>query len=296
MISSRRLLNYLLTAALLLSVIAVARSQPEQSEPKLANNAALRYWSAFAQMQDSPITPEQAKDLQSIMEGTRPYSDLKHRELVERNRRAIETLLRGAAIPECDWGLEFQLGSEAPIEHVRKALALGRLNVLYSLQQLATGDRSGAIDTLAGGVRFSHDVAAGGPLIAALAAKTLIVSHLRALGFAARMQPFSANERTVLSTALAKIGPEGLNWQSTIRREFEVIGRSESRVPAPIEELYSRTLEDPGGFHSFSALLSMPHHQSRNGFQARSACSTRSGNLTSGCARAEPCLHSEALI
>src|SRR5262249_2629560 len=171
---------------------------------------------------------------------------LKYRDLVGRNRRAVETLLRGAALSECDWGLEYQPGSEGPIEHVRKALALGRLNVLYSYHQLATGDRSGAIRTLAGGIRFSHDVAAGGPLIAALVAKTLIVSHLSALDFAARRQPFSANEKTMLSTALATIGPEGLDWPSTIRREFEVMARSEPRVPASIGELYRRTVEDAG--------------------------------------------------
>lgn len=245
MTHSRRLLNHLFAAALTLS--AVAATQPQRSESKLADNAALRYWSAFAQMRDSSITPDQARELQSILEGTTTYSDRKHRDFIERNRRAVETLLRGAAISECDWGLEYQLGSEAPIEHVRKALALGRLNVLYSFHQLATGDRSGAIGTLVGGIRFSHDVAAGGPLIAALAAKTLIVSHLRALDFAARMQPFSANERTALWTALAKIGPGGLNWQSTIQREFEVLGGSESRVPASIEELYRRTLLEDAG-------------------------------------------------
>lgn len=33
-----------------------------QQRPGLGDNAALRYWAAFAQMQDSTITNEQAKE------------------------------------------------------------------------------------------------------------------------------------------------------------------------------------------------------------------------------------------
>jgi len=233
-----------LLAPTLAWAFAVTAQQPP--EPRLGDNAALRYWSAFAQMRDSSLTPEQAKHLQAILDGTAPYSDLQHRELVERNRLAVETLQRGAALSQCDWGLEYQLGSAAPIEHVPKALALGRWNILYSFHQLITGDRRGGISTLSAGIRFSHDVAAGGPLIAALAAKTLLLSHLRAVDFAAQMKPLSPGEKALLSVTLGKIGPQVVDWQSAIRREFEVLARSGSPAPTAVEELYRRALQDDG--------------------------------------------------
>lgn len=243
MIMKSRLLQFLL-CTLTLSFPAVA--QPQQSKVKLSSNAALRYWSAFAQMQDTSITPEQAKEIQSILDGKAAYSDAKFRDLLERNRPAVETLQRASALTECEWGLEYELGSDAPIEHVRKALALGRLNVLYSFRQLSAGDRTGSIATLAAGIRFSHHVAAGGPLFAALSAKTLLIAHLRALDSAVRTQPLSAPERTTLSAALAEIGPSGVDWPSAIAREFEVLGRSQSAAPASMEALYRKALADAG--------------------------------------------------
>ena len=230
-----------------LSIILLAALSPlraEQPGAKPGDNAALRYWSAFAQMQDSAVTAEGARELQAILDGTAPYSDVKYRDLVERNRHAVETLQRGTSLPECDWGLDYQLGSGAPVEYVRKALALGRLNVLYGFHQLITGDRMGGIRTLAAGVRFSHDVAAGGPLIAALAAKTLLVSHLRGIDFAAHMQPLSADERKLLWSELDKVGTEGVDWGSAIRLEFEVLQRSGFAAPAALQELYQKALRD----------------------------------------------------
>src|SRR5690348_4215148 len=75
-------------------VLVLSASASAQQKTKLGENAALRYWSAFAQMQDSGITDEQAKELNAILDGTAPYSDLKYRELAERNRPALETMAR----------------------------------------------------------------------------------------------------------------------------------------------------------------------------------------------------------
>jgi len=216
----------------------------QQASQMPGDNAALRYWSAFAQMQDSTVTAEQAKGLQAILDGVAPYSDVNYRELVERNRRAVETLQRGTTLPRCDWGVEYQLGPEAPVDYVRRALALGRLNVLYAYRQLASGNRSGGMRTLAGGIRFSHDVAGGGTLIAGVAAKTLMVAHLRAVDFAARTQALASEEKTLLSAQLDQIGPEGVDWHATMQREFEVLERSGARVPASLVELYGKTVQD----------------------------------------------------
>ncbi|HWZ46552.1 MAG TPA: hypothetical protein VNW97_23970 [Candidatus Saccharimonadales bacterium] len=193
-----------------------------QQRVKLGENAALRYWSAFAQMQDSDITDQQAKELNLILEGAAPYSDLKYRGLVQKNQPAIDTMVRGTALPNCDWGLDYQLGPETPIDFVRKGLALGRLNVLYALHLLQTGGPDGAAHVLAAGLRFSHDVANGGTLFATLVAKHLLADHLRVIAFALHSGALSKTQRSFLRDAMEQLGTDGLDWKANLKRELEI--------------------------------------------------------------------------
>src|SRR5713226_6946529 len=117
--------TFRLIPSMLLLVGVSVSSTSAQQRVKLGENAALRYWSAFAEMQDSTITDQQAKELNLILDGTAPYEDLKCRDLVEKNRDALETMAHATALPNCDWGVDYQLGAKAPVDYVRKALALG---------------------------------------------------------------------------------------------------------------------------------------------------------------------------
>src|ERR1051326_4961503 len=121
-------------------------------------------------MQDAAITDEQTKELNLILDGTAPYDDLNYKNLVEKNRPAFETMIRGTALPNCDWGMDYALGSGTPVDFVRKGLTLGRLNVLYVLHLLQNGDKDGAVRALVAGLRFSHDIANGGTLFASVIA------------------------------------------------------------------------------------------------------------------------------
>jgi hypothetical protein len=60
------------------------------------------------------------------------------------------------------------------------------------------------------------------------------------------MKALSPDEKALLSEELGKIGPEGVDWQSVVRREFEGLARSGFPVPAALQELYGRTLQDAG--------------------------------------------------
>jgi hypothetical protein len=211
----------LISSAILLVTISVGLA-PAQQRRNLGENAALRYWSAFAQLQDAGITEEQAKELTTILDGTAPYDDSKYKDLVERNRPALETMARATTLPNCDWGVDYQLGTEAPVEYVRKALVLGRVNVLYTFHLLTAGDKDGAVRVLAAGLRFSRDAANGGSLFATVVAKRLLVQHLRAAEFALRVASLSAAQRLVLQNAVAQLGPDGLDWQSAIKQELGI--------------------------------------------------------------------------
>jgi hypothetical protein len=214
------------TLILLLSAASAAAPQ----KPNLGDNAALRYWAAFAQMQDYAITDAEAKKLNGILDGPVPYDDSQYKDLVEKNQPALATMARGAVLPRCDWGLDY-IGEDTPVDYARKALALGRLNVLYAFHLLIAGNKDGAVNAIAAGLRFSQDVANGGSLFATLAAKSLLITHLRAIAFVLHVEQLSPAERSVLQKAVVQLGSDALDWQSAAKRDLESLRGRYSNDP-----------------------------------------------------------------
>jgi hypothetical protein len=208
--------------SMILIALLSAGSALAQRNAALTENAALRYWSAFSEVQDSGITDQQAKELNAILDGTAPYDDSKYKDLLEKNALALEIMARATSFPSCDWGLDYGLGHDVPVDYARKALVLGRLNVLYAFHLLKTGNKDGAVRALAAGLRFSHDVGNGGSLFATLIAKDLLTSHLRAVSGALRLEQLSASQRLQLQTAVARVG-EGLDWPMAAKRDLEAL-------------------------------------------------------------------------
>jgi len=207
---------------MILIALLSAGSALAQRNTSLTENAALRYWSAFSEVQDSGITDQQAKELNAILDGTAPYDDSKYKDLLKKNTLALEIMARATSLPNCDWGLDYGLGHDIPVDYARKALVLGRLNVLYAFHLLKTGNKDGAVRALAVGLRFSHDLGNGGSLFATLIAKDLLMSHLRAVAGALRLEQLSAGQRSQLQTAVARVG-EGLDWPMAAKRDLEAL-------------------------------------------------------------------------
>ena len=244
------ILRRIALAALAVALLAApAALKSAQKSEKPGENAALRYWSAFAQMQDVGLTDAQAKELYRVVDGTSPFVESAYRNLIERNRPALETMASGTAMPYCDWGIDYRLGPDAPLDHVGKAVQLGRLNVLYALQ-LEMNNRAAAVKTLAAGVRFSHDVANGGTLFSALVAKNLLSAHLRVTEFMLRTKDLSAAERKSLKTALDGVGPDGLDWQAAVERELGIF-RERFATPEGVRKL------DPQGLAALARITNL---------------------------------------
>jgi len=208
--------------SMILIALLSAGSALAQRNAPLTENAALRYWSAFSEVQDSGITDQQARELNAILDGTAPYDDSKYKDLLEKNTLALEIMARATSLPNCDWGLDYGLGHDVPVDYARKALVLGRLNVLYAFHLLKTGNKDGAVRALAAGLRFSHDVGNGGSLFATLIAKDLLTSHLRSVADALRLEQLSAGQRSQLQTAVARVR-EGLDWPMAAKRDLEAL-------------------------------------------------------------------------
>jgi hypothetical protein len=213
------------TASILLIVVVAATGIPAEHNARIAENAALRYWSAFSEVQDFAITAQQAKELNAILDGTAPYDDSRYQDLIKKNELALEIMFRGTSLQNCDWGLDYGLGSQAPVEYARKALMLGRLNVLYALHLLKTKNIDGAVHALTAGIRFSHDVGNGGSLFATIVSKSLLTDHLRAITGALRLEHLNAGQRSQLQTAVAGLG-QGLDWSSAAKRDLEALRRN----------------------------------------------------------------------
>ena len=242
-----KILNTILS--MILIALLSAGSALAQRNTSLTENAALRYWSAFSEVQDSGITDQQAKELNAILDGTAPYDDSKYEDLLEKNTLALEIMARATSLPNCDWGLDYGLGHDVPVDYARKALVLGRLNVLYAFHLLKTGNKDGAVRALAAGLRFSHDVGNGGSLFATLIAKDLLTNHLRAVADALRLEQLSAGQRSQLQTAVARV-EQGLDWRMAAKRDLEALrgdyaGNSQaSAVLTRIISLYVAALSD----------------------------------------------------
>jgi hypothetical protein len=248
-----------ISGLVLLVVLSVSPAAAQQ-KPNLGDNAALRYWAAFAQMQDYAITDAEAKKLNGILDGPVPYDDSQYKDLVEKNQPALATMARGAAVPKCDWGLDY-IGEDTPVDYARKALALGRLNVLYAFHLLIAGDKDGAMNAIAVGLRFSQDVANGGSLFATLAAKSLLITHLRAIAFVLHTEQLSAAQRSVLQKSVAQLGPDALDWPSAAKRDLESLrGRysSDPQGSAALTRIissYVATLNDPSSMPAMKEVI-----------------------------------------
>jgi hypothetical protein len=245
-------------AAMILISLSSARSACAQRNASLRENAALRYWSAFSAIQDSGITDQQAGELNAILDGTAPYDDSKYKELLEKNKLALEIMARATSLPNCDWGLDYELRDDLPVDYARKALALGRLNVLYAFHLFIAGNKDGGVRALAAGLRFSHDVANGGSLFATVIAKDLLVTHLKAVSGALQLEQLSAMQRTRLQQAVTRLGSHGVDWQSGMKQEMGVLNKppwQESVSLVRVTQAYLASVNDPSQLPKLQQLL-----------------------------------------
>jgi hypothetical protein len=214
-------------------------------------NAALRYWVAFAQMQDVPLTQKQSVELSAILDGA-SFDKATYADLVAKNQTALESMARATSIPRCDWQLEYQLGAELPMEYARKGLALGRLNVLYALQLSKAGEREKAVKTLIAGLHFSRDLTSGGSLFVALAGKTLITAHLMAMQNLVLTSNLLPEQRSALRAAIARLGEDGVGWRAAAGKDLDGLrslypnDASAAASVVKIRDAYLEAMNAPG--------------------------------------------------
>jgi hypothetical protein len=237
-----------LRVVLCVSFLAIgAMSAAAQSkQPAETRNAALRYWLAFADLQDPPADQATMDLLEKTAAGEAPWDETKLGPILDKNEAAIWGMQRATKLPECDWGLEYNQGWRASIAYAPKARVLARLNTLYGMRLAAKGDLGKATDTWLAGIRFSQHLSQGGSLIFLLIAKTALLSNVNPLTLAARNGSLSLTEKQRIETGLRNLPETAYDWGEALRLEeagIEMFADELARSPEPAK-LYAAAMGD----------------------------------------------------
>jgi hypothetical protein len=194
------------------------------------HNAALRYWMAFAEMQDPPSEKATAELLEKTAAGEAPWDEAKLGPILDKNEDAILAMQRATRLPECDWGLEYERGPRASIAYVPRARVLARLNTLYGVRLAARGKTQEAIDTWLAGIRFSQHLTQGGGLIFSLIAKMNLLSNFNALTQSAQSGSWSNLQRKQVEDVIRAIPGTGFDWSEALWHEQAVLEQGAAQM------------------------------------------------------------------
>lgn len=232
-------------------LIALVAAPFVSSQQKPSDNAALRYWMAFAQMRDSQISPADTMRMNAMINGGSAWEEKQFGPIVEQNKAAIETMIRGSRLSYCEWGLETDLGPDTPIEYVPKAAALARLNNMYSMRLANAGDYHQAVRSTIAGIRFAQHLAENGSFLGALTAKTALIPALIQAQRLATSNQVPSQDRAALEGALRALPEGGLDWSFAAHAEGTalhsvLIEMAKSRNPKTMYEKWFGDVEDAG--------------------------------------------------
>jgi hypothetical protein len=191
---------------------AVHAQQPQQPL-----NAAVRYWTAFALLQDPPANAAAAALLVRVAEGAAPWDEAQLGPILDANSRAIAIMERASTLRSCDWGVEYELGPNAPIPHLARARVLGRLAVASATRLAARGQTAEAVDRWLAAIRFSQHLAQGGTLISLLSANSVLLPSLR--GLAGEVPRLTPETRARIEADLRALPDTGFDWTDAILQE-----------------------------------------------------------------------------
>lgn len=132
--------------------------------PKTPDNAALKYWQAFATMPPLEKDEEERLRADSL---TMPL-DSAANELVANADYSLRMLHRAAALRRCDWGVSFDDGIEALLPHAQAARALSSLAFLRARMRFEDDRTAEAIDDVVDALTLGRHTSRDGSLITVL--------------------------------------------------------------------------------------------------------------------------------
>ena len=208
-----------IAGTLLAFLLTAASARPQTKLPPETRNAALRYWLAFADLQDPPSDKSTQELLAKTAAGEAAWDEAKLGAILDQNDQAIQEMHRATKLPECDWGLEYGRGPQASIAYVPRARVLARLNTLYGMRMMAKGQTQAAMDAWLDGIRFSRHVAQGGTLIFKLVARMSLLSNFEAFTRAAQAGQLDDAQKREIGAAVRALPDDGFDWSEAMAFE-----------------------------------------------------------------------------
>ena len=205
-----------------------------------AQNAALRYWMAFAYMQNPPADQDTSELLELVASGKAAWDEGRLGKILDANAEALGIMQRGTKIDTCDWGLEYDLGSNAPIAYIARARALGRLNILEGMRLAASGHANEAIEIWLTGVKFSQHVAENGTLLSALVSQALMLQNLTAVAQWGRNPSVDNVHLGLVRQVVGALPAAGLDWDGAWQREEALVRAERQKNPGVPHEMAER--------------------------------------------------------
>ena len=144
--------------------------------------------------------------------GEIPWDENKLGPILDANADAVQSMQRGAQLPECNWGLDYRRGVVTPVEMVMRARGLERLNTVEGIRELTKGNGEAAVNTWLSGIRFSQDVGRGGPVILALVAGAMLTDTFQAITAQAKQGKLQPAQKKALYEAIKQLPDDGFDW------------------------------------------------------------------------------------
>jgi hypothetical protein len=134
--------------------------------PNLGENAALKYWQAFATLPRFTDAEQKKIGAECL---TMPL-DARARKFVTRSAYSLQMLHSGAALPRCDWGIGWkEQGIEVRLPHNGGARALANLACLRARLRFKDGHTASAIDDIVAALTLGRHVSLNGVYVMLLA-------------------------------------------------------------------------------------------------------------------------------
>jgi hypothetical protein len=181
----------------------VALGQTKEERPSKPENAALKYWQAFG------LLPRLDAEREKILaERDTVLFDDATKKLLEDTKSAIMLMRRGAAVRNCDWGLDLvQDGPQTLMPHLNKARELANHALLHARWHFEHRKFSEGLDTTAAVFTLARHLGTDATLISLLVQRSIETQTIHML---ARYLPeFDAEMHQRLAAMLEGLPPGG---------------------------------------------------------------------------------------
>lgn len=167
------------------------------------DNAALRYWRAFSFLDESRELDALRAQIPWDRLGAHDFEPPQAAvDAVLKQRFAIQHGVRAASFDQCDFGIDYDLGTEALLPHLGSMRRLARDILLDARLKLDAGNTDDAIDGIVAALRSSHHVQNDRLVISALVSMAIFKQTEALLNYAIGRPGVTEAQRTRIAETL----------------------------------------------------------------------------------------------